>query len=208
MMRGQFSQIMGKQPKINRIHYNRAIVQIGLALFRLGRFNESNTLLMEIYQTSRLRESLAQSTKQFEDDTQERKLQRPPHLHINWEMVECVYMTTSMFLEIPNICANKFTIQKKVISKNFRKLIDQYDQKGIQFLPQSSRDYVVFAARELHKSHWEQAFANICKIQVFYRMNEFKEGSLKNALLKKVQETCLQIYIIENQSRLESLKLD
>jgi len=60
-----------------------------------------------------------------------------------------------MFLEIPNISANKFTIQKNVISKNFRKLIDQYDQKGIQFLPQSGRDYIVFAARELHKSHWE-----------------------------------------------------
>lgn len=131
MMRGQFSQIINKQPKINRIHYNRAIVQIGLALFRLGRFIESNTLLMEIYQTPRLRESLAQSTKQFDDDTDERKLQRPPHLHLNWETVECVYMVTSMFLEIPNIYANKFLIQKKVISKNFRKLIDQYDQKGI-----------------------------------------------------------------------------
>ena len=155
MMRGQFSQMIHRQPKINRIHYNRAIVQIGLSLFRLGRFNESNTLLLEIYQTSRLRESLAQSTKQLEEDSDEKKLQRPAHLHINWETVECVYMATSMFLEIPNICANKFTIQKNVISKNFRKLIDQYDSKGIQFLPQTSRDYVVFAARELHRSNWE-----------------------------------------------------
>jgi len=74
---------------------------------------------------------LAQSNKHFEDDTNERKLQRPSHLHINLETLECVYMTTSMFLEIPNISANKFTIQKNVISKNFRKLIDQYDSKGI-----------------------------------------------------------------------------
>lgn len=39
-------------------------------------------------------------------------------------------------------------------------------------------------------------------------MNEFKEGPLKAALLKKVQETCLKIYIIENQNCLESMKLD
>lgn len=55
----------------------------------------------------------------------------PPHLHINLETLDSVYMTTSMFLEIPNISENRFNIQKSVISKNFRKLIDQYDQKGI-----------------------------------------------------------------------------
>lgn len=46
-------------------------------------------------------------------------------------MIESVYMTTSMFLEIPNISENRFVIQKKVINRNFRKLIEQYDQKGI-----------------------------------------------------------------------------
>jgi hypothetical protein len=43
-------------------------------------------------------------------------------------------MTTSMFLEIPNLSENKFTVQKNVINRNFRKLIEQYDLKGIQFL--------------------------------------------------------------------------
>ena len=77
--------------------------------------------------TPRLKESLAQSVRHFEDDADDTKLQRPPHMHINLETLDCVYMTTSMLLEIPNISANKFTIQKKVISKNYRKLIDQYD---------------------------------------------------------------------------------
>merc|ERR1719231_1893642 len=117
-------------------------------------------------------------------------------------------MTTSMFLEIPNISINKFTIQKNVISKNFRKLIDQYDQKGIQFLPQHSRDYIVFAARELHQSNWKEVFNHICKIKVFQKMNEFREGSLKKALEEKIKETSLKIYIIENQVSLESMRLD
>jgi len=40
-----------------------------------------------------------------------------------------------MFLEIPNLSENKVEVQKHVISRNFRKLIEQYDQKGIQFSP-------------------------------------------------------------------------
>lgn len=69
-------------------------------------------------------------------------------------MLDCIYMTTSMFLEIPNLSTNKFVIAKKVINKNFRKLMEQYDQKGIQFNPQNSRDFIVFAARNLYASKW------------------------------------------------------
>lgn len=39
-------------------------------------------------------------------------------------------------------------------------------------------------------------------------MYEFKDGNLKELILKKVQETALQVYIIENQNRLESIRLD
>lgn len=165
---------------INKIHYNRAIIQIGLACFRLGRFDESNDILTEC-QTPRLKDSLAQLNlqgygqridKPYEEE--EREIQMPPHLTINLETLDCVYMTTSMFLEIPNISENKHFIHKKVISKNFRnKLIDQYDQKGLQFLPQNSRDYIVFAARELHRSNWEEAFEHISNIKVFQKMDEF-----------------------------------
>lgn len=58
----------------------------------------------------------------------------PPHLHINLELLDCVYMTTSMLQEIPNLSENKFTVHKNVINRNFRKVMDQYDAKGIQFL--------------------------------------------------------------------------
>lgn len=39
-------------------------------------------------------------------------------------------------------------------------------------------------------------------------MEEFKAGSLKTALEKKIKELALKIYIIENQNSLESLELD
>jgi len=102
-----------------------------------------------------------------------------------------------MLLEIPNISENKFDIQKKVISKNFRKLIEQYDLKGIQFAPQCSRDFIVFAARSLHQSKWKEAFNYVCQIKIFKKMPEFIDGSLKSALEAKFKETALKIYLLE-----------
>lgn len=75
-------------------------------------------------------------------------------MHINLELLDCVYLTTSMLKEIPNLSENKLRIQKYVINKNFRKLMDQYDAKGIQYLAQNSRDYIVFASRSLNKADW------------------------------------------------------
>jgi translation initiation factor 3 subunit C len=65
-----------------------------------------------------------QADKSLEDELEEKKRYIPPHLHINLEFLDCVYMTTSMFLEIPNLSENKFTVQKNVINRNFRKLIE------------------------------------------------------------------------------------
>jgi len=42
--------------------YNRAIVTIGLAAFRLGLFDECDQVLIEVSQSPKLKESLAQGT--------------------------------------------------------------------------------------------------------------------------------------------------
>lgn len=39
-------------------------------------------------------------------------------------------------------------------------------------------------------------------------MDEFQDGTLKAALEKRIKETSLKIYMIENQMNLESMKLD
>jgi len=142
LMRGLFHQLIVKQHITNKVLYNRAVIQVGLSAFRLGQFDLANEILTEVCQTPKLKESLAQGVsnmrqqeKTREEENEEKKRQVPTHLHINLETLDCVYMTTSMFLEIPNITVNKFVVQKHVINKNFRKLMEQYDMRGMQFLP-------------------------------------------------------------------------
>jgi len=105
-----------------------------------------------------------------------------------------------MFLEIPNLSENKVEVQKNVISRNFRKLIEQYDQKGIQFSPQNSRDFIVFAARNLHQSKWREAFDNICQIKVINSLTDFQNGSLKQNLETRFKETAMNIFLVESQT--------
>jgi len=142
LMRSNLINTISKQQISNQICFNRAVVQIGLSAFRLGMFEECNQTLQDIAQNPKLKETLAQGSssrlqqeKTLEEEIEEKKRFVPPHLQINLEQVDCVYMTTSMMLEVVNISENKFSVQRKVISRNFRKLIEQYDIKGIQFVP-------------------------------------------------------------------------
>ena len=92
-------------------------MQIGFAAFRLGLFDESNAILMETAQNGKLKECLAQGSafsrnaeKSIEDEIEEKKRFVPPHLQINLELLDCIYLTTSMMLEVVNLHQNKFNI--------------------------------------------------------------------------------------------------
>jgi len=145
--------------------------------------------------------------KTLEEEIEEKKRFVPPHLQVNLELLDCVYMTTSMMLEVVNISENKFHIHRKVISRNYRKLIEQYDQKGIQFVAQSNRDFIVEASRYLHHSKWEDAIKSISSIKLIYKLSEFQSGNLKEALAHKLKETSLKIYLIESQNMYASFSL-
>jgi translation initiation factor 3 subunit C len=91
-----------------QILFNRALVQVGLCAFRAGMVYESQTSLQEICGSNRQKELLAQGLQMQrfsqispEQERLERQRQLPFHMHINLELLECVYLTCSMLLEIP-----------------------------------------------------------------------------------------------------------
>lgn len=82
-------------------------------------------------------------------------------------------MISAMLLEIPNVAENQFSVNKKIISKNFKKLIDQYDQKAFVLAAENYRDNLVFAAKELNRSNWKAAINHIFSIKLVVKMPEF-----------------------------------
>jgi len=71
LMKTHMSQVIIMQPIENQILYNRALVQIGIAAFRMGKVKESHEILADICQNSRHKELLAQRISSIMDKSVE-----------------------------------------------------------------------------------------------------------------------------------------
>ena len=70
-------------------------------------------------------------------------------------------------------------MSKTVVSRQYRRLIEQYDNKQAFVLAaEQSKDHIVFAARALNKSDWQTALDHVYSIKAITRMPEFENGSL------------------------------
>ena len=116
-------EIITLQHVDNQILYNRAIAQIGMAFFRLGRIEQSHEVLVEIFQNPRFRELLAQSInrshyeKTAEQELEEKRRLLPAHMSINLQTLESIHFITSMLIEIPMLSENQHSMSRHVISR-------------------------------------------------------------------------------------------
>lgn len=90
-----------------------------------------------------------------------------------------MHYITSMLIEIPMMSENQLSMKKTFVSKHYRRLIDQYDNKQAFVLAaEQSRDHIVFAARALNKSDWRTALKHVFSIGPLVRLPEFESGTL------------------------------
>lgn len=114
-----------------------------------------------------------------------------------------------MLLEIPNIAENQYSVNKKILSRNFKKLIDQYDAKAFYLAAENYRDNLVLAAKQLNKSNWRAAVDHIFSIKLIKKMPEFVEGKeegsgFKNMLLFKFKEAALKAFLTRSSRNYQS----
>ncbi|KAM7184731.1 eukaryotic translation initiation factor 3 subunit C [Naviculisporaceae sp. PSN 640] len=186
----------------SQILYNRTLVQVGLCAFRKGLVYDAQNTLQEICGSGRQKELLAQGVmiQRFhqvtpEQERLEKQRQLPFHMHINLELLECVYLTCSMLLEIPLLAQTGSSpdVKKRVISKTYRRMLEYHERQIFTGPPENTRDHVMQASKALAAGEWKKATNFIHSIKIWDLMPSTDD--IKAMLAKQIQEEGLRTYL-------------
>jgi translation initiation factor 3 subunit C len=205
-----------------QIMFNRMMVQLGLAAFRLGKVQEAHDCLTEIAGSSRgdptwrTKELLAQGITtrgnrpgDAENEKQERRRQMPYHMHIDLDFIEAAHMTAAMLLEVPAIAAaGKSVAGRPVISKTFMRYLEHYE-KSWHGPPESIRETVLFTAALVARGEWEKT-ADLLTGMAPWRLvlgGAEAISGFKELLRTNVKEAALRTYLYTYGAQYDSLSL-
>ncbi|KHN95903.1 eukaryotic translation initiation factor 3 [Metarhizium album ARSEF 1941] len=200
---------------LTQILYNRTLVQVGLCAFRKGLIYDAQNTLQEICGSGRQKELLAQgvmmqrySQVSPEQERLEKQRQLPFHMHINLELLECVYLTCSMLLEIPLLAQTGSSpdVKKRVISKTYRRMLEYHERQIFTGPPENTRDHVMQASKALAAGEWKRSTTFIHSIKIWELMPNAEE--IKAMLSKQIQEEGLRTYLFTYAPFYDTLALD
>ncbi len=198
-----------------QILFNRTLVQVGLCAFRAGLVYEGQNTLQEICGSGRQKELLAQgvmiqrySQVSPEQERLERQRQLPFHMHINLELLECIYLTCSMLLEIPLLAQTGSSpdIKKRVISKTYRRMLEYHERQIFTGPPENTRDHVMQASKALAAGEWKKSSEFINSIKIWELMAQPEK--IKNMLSAQIQEEGLRTYLFTYAPFYDTLAVD
>jgi len=128
-------------------------------------------------------------------------------VHVNLELLECVYLTCSMLLEIPLLAQiSSQEVRKRVISKNFRRLFEYHERQVFTGPPENTRDHVMQAAKALSCGEWQRSQKLIDDIKIWELMPN--SARIKEMLAKQIQEEGLRTYLFTYAPYYDTLSLE
>ena len=202
MLMSHLQETIGSFDVSTQILYNRTLTQVGLCAFRAGLVYECQTALQDICGSQRQKELLAQGLQMQrysqitpEQERLERQRQLPFHMHINLELLECVYLTCSMLLEIPTLAQSGSSpdLKKRVISKSYRRMLEYHERQIFTGPPENTRDHVMQASKALAAGEWRKAAEFITSIKIWDLLQNNAET--KKMLEGQIQEEGLRTYL-------------
>ena len=200
-----------------QVLYNRTMVQIGLCAFRVGNIKESHAALLDIQIGNRAKELLAQGMmvqrnveKSKEQEIKERQRLVPFHMHINLELIECIYLVSAMLIEVPYMSSRDYETKKRFISRQFHYQLKLSEKQPVVGPPENMREHVVAASRAMRNGDWR----NCVNFLVNEKMNAKvwdlmpQSSNVKTMLREKVKEESLRTYLFRYSSIYESLSIE
>jgi translation initiation factor 3 subunit C len=130
----------------------------------------------------------------------------PYHMHISLDMLECAHLTSAMLLEVPNMAAMNPDSKRKVISRPFRKNLEHLERNVFSGPPETTRDYVMAAAKALANADWKKCRDLINNLSVWRLIPNSEQ--VKVLLTKKIQEEGLFTYLLRFGSAFDSISIE
>ncbi|VDI13316.1 translation initiation factor 3 subunit C [Mytilus galloprovincialis] len=199
-----------------QILYNRTMVQLGLCAFREGMIRDSHNALVDIQSGGRAKELLAQGLllqRQHERTPEQEKIEKrrllPYHMHINLELLECVYLVSAMLMEIPYMAAHEFDARRRMISKNFHHVLRLSERQTLPGPPESMREHVVAASKAMKKGNWNECQNFIINDKMNAKVWDlfYQKDRVRDMVTRKIQEESLRTYLFTYSSVYDSLSL-
>jgi len=197
-----------------QIIYNRTMVQLGLCAFRKGLMEDAHQALTDIQSGNRSRELLAQGFSitrertQYQERTERRRMQ-PYHTHINTELLECVYLVSAMFLEIPYMAEKEFDHRRRMISKQFHYQLRNSEKQAFVGPPDNMREHVLAAAKALKVGDWQKCIKFLINPKMNQKVwNLFAETEkVQSMLICNAKKESLRVYLFSYSQFYDNISL-
>lgn len=131
-------------------------------------------------------------------------------MHINIELIDAVFLTSSMLLEIPQAAAAArrfFRGDRKLFqSRHLRRLIDQYDRNLFNGPPDNTRDHIIAATKALALGDWQKCleFTSTSRLWNLFSAPE----AIRTMLEEKVKEAGFCTFVLAFGPTYSTLSLE
>merc|ERR1711881_201046 len=200
-----------------QILYNRTMVQLGLCGFRHAQIQDAHNALLDIQLGGRSKELLAQgllpqrhNERSNDQEKIEKQRQMPFHMHINLELLECVYLVSAMLLEIPYVAAHEFDARRRMISKQFHHQLRVSERQSLLGPPDNMREHVVAAAKAMKMGDFRSCLNFIVNDKMSNKVwNLFHcRSEVVGMLEQKIKEESLCTYLFTYSQFYDNVSLD
>jgi len=199
-----------------QILYNRTMVQLGLCGFRHAAIKDAHNALLDIQLGGRSKELLAQGLlpqRQHERSSEQEKIEKsrqmPFHMHINLEMLECVYLVSAMLIEIPYLSAHEYDARRRMISKSYYQQLRSSERQALVGPPESMREHVVAASKAMRNGDWKKARDFIINDKMNAKVWDlfYDADSVRSMLSRKIQEESMRTYLFTYSNVYDSISI-
>lgn len=204
---------------VTQILYNRTMVQLGLCGFRHGEIRDSHNALLDIQLGGRSKELIAQGLlpqrqhekilRSSEQEKIEKARQMPFHMHINLELLECVYLVSAMLIEIPYLAAHEYDARRRMISKSYYQQLRSSERQALVGPPESMREHIVAASKAMRNGDWKKARDFIVNDKMNAKVWDlfYDADSVRKMLSRKIQEESMRTYLFTYSNVYDSISI-